>query len=99
MADSSGFKESMTVYLEAGVYAVGFRYDFAAVGDYEYTISYSETDPNASDVPETPVDPEIPEETPVEPELSFFDKILKAIEEFFKSLTAFFQNLLAGNKE
>ena len=99
MADSSGFKESMTVYLEAGVYAVGFRYDFATIGDYEYTISYSETDPNGSDVP---VEPEIPEDTPdtpVEPELSFFDKILKAIEEFFKSLAAFFENLLGGNKE
>ncbi len=45
-ADNSGFEESFTVYLEAGVYAVGFRYDFAEVGDYTYTISYAEELPH-----------------------------------------------------
>lgn len=88
-ADNSGFEESFTVYLEAGVYAVGFRYDFVTeAGEYDFTISYSETDPNPA--PEDPV---------AEPELNFFEKIWQAILDFFKSIGDFFTNLFGGNKE
>ena len=90
-ADNSGF-EDIVVYLEAGVYAVGFRFDFAeTLGEYTYTISYSETDPNAEpDTPDEPIEtPDEPVETPDEqPEekLNFFQKIWKAILDFFKKL-------------
>ena len=99
--DNSGFEDSITVYLEAGVYAVGFRFDFAAVGEYEYTISYSETDPNpAPEQPDVTPD-ETPDETPEQPvaELTFFEKIMKAISDFFAQITAWFENLFAGNKK
>ena len=41
-----------------------------------------------------PEQPEQPEE-----ELNFFDKIWKAITDFFAQITAWFENLFAGNKE
>lgn len=85
--DNSGFEESFTVYLEAGVYAVGFRYDFAEVGEYDYTITYSETDPN-------PVEPPV-----VVPELTLFEKIMLAIKNFFAQISAWFENLFAGLKK
>lgn len=91
--DNSGFEESFTVYLEAGVYAVGFRYDFAEVGEYEYTITYSETDPDATEEP--------PVENPpvVVPELTLFEKIMLAIKNFFAQISAWFENLFAGLKK
>lgn len=96
--DNSGFEESFTVYLEAGVYAVGFRYDFAEVGEYEYTITYSETDPDATEEP--PVEnPPVENPPVVVPELTLFEKIMLAIKNFFAQISAWFENLFAGLKK
>ena len=84
--DNSGFLDSFTVYLEAGEYAVGFRYDFAEAGEYDYTITYSETDPNAA--PEQPA-----------PELTLVEKLVKAFKDFIAIIVAWFQNLFAGFKK
>lgn len=110
-ADNSGFEESLVVYLEAGVYAVGFRFDFVTeAGDYEYTISYSEEGPHehefvegkcecgASDPDYTPPVEETPDDPAEEPELNFFEKIWQAILDFFKSIGDFFTNLFGGEE-
>ena len=110
-ADNSGFEESLVVYLEAGVYAVGFRFDFVTeAGDYEYTISYSEEGPHehefvegkcecgASDPDYTPPVEETPDDPAEEPELNFFEKIWQAILDFFKSIGDFFTNLFGGKE-
>ena len=110
-ADNSGFEESLVVYLEAGVYAVGFRFDFVTeAGDYEYTISYSEEGPHehefvegkcecgANDPDYTPPVEETPDDPAEEPELNFFEKIWQAILDFFKSIGDFFTNLFGGKE-
>ena len=106
-ADNSGFEESVTVYLEAGVYAFGFRYDFAEVGEYTYTISYEphehefvegKCECGASDPDYTPPVEETPDDPAEEPELNFFEKIWQAILDFFKSIGSFFSNMFGGKE-
>nr|MBE6544823.1 hypothetical protein [Oscillospiraceae bacterium] len=107
-ADNSGFEESVTVYLEAGVYAFGFRYDFVTeAGEYTYNISFEphehefvegKCECGANDPDYTPPVEETPDDPAEEPELNFFEKIWQAILDFFKSIGDFFTNLFGGKE-
>ena len=48
---------------------------------------------------ETPADPQPDDSTGEEVELNFFEKIIKAITDFLKSIGDFFKNLFNGSKE
>ena len=78
--------DGFTVELEAATYLIGVRFDgdteAVAVGEYKYSI--------------TAVEPQ-PEEPEVE--LNLFQKIIKAVTDFFAQLVAWFENLFAGLKK
>lgn len=85
---------------EKGYYWVGFRYDFAGeTREFDFNISLkSDPEQPGDETPDQPGDdtPDQPEE-PKE-ELNLFQKILKAITDFFAKIGEFFKNLIPQKK-